>query len=96
VKPRTQAAPITVSSEQPGLLHTYYTGQFSAALLHAVNVKQLFCITVCFLMMLRVWPKHVGAGVLNITAILIKLCALAGSNLNSCAFVGVTKVSGTN
>ena len=30
---------------------------------------------------------------LNITAILIKLCALAGSNCNNCAFVGVTKVS---
>ena len=33
VKPRTQAAPITVSSAQLGLLHAYYSDQFSAALL---------------------------------------------------------------
>ena len=65
VKPRTQAAPITVSSAQLGLLHTYYTEQFSAALLHAENVRQLFCTTVCFLMMGQSELKHVECGVLK-------------------------------
>ena len=57
VTPRTQAAPITGFSAQLDLLDTYCTGQFCTALLHAANVKQVFCTTVCFLMMSRVRPE---------------------------------------
>jgi len=43
---------------------SYYIEQISAALLHAENVKQLFCTIVCALMMSQWGPKHIAAGML--------------------------------
>jgi hypothetical protein len=42
-----------------------HTEEFSAALLHAENVKQLFCAIECSLNLDQCGPKHVGAGVLQ-------------------------------
>jgi len=45
-------------------IYMYYYEKFSVALLHAENIKHLFCTTVCSLMMSQCGPKRVAVGVL--------------------------------
>ena len=60
VDPVIQAVPVTVFCAQLDLLHKYYIMRSLRQLL-AENIKQLFCIIICFPMMGHWGSKRVGA-----------------------------------
>jgi len=64
VKCRTSCSNHCFQCTAHSTTHILHTEEFSAALLHAENVKQLFCTIVCSLMMGQEGLQRVGAGVL--------------------------------